>query len=95
MNEKGNLNEYDDLNSIDVCVFPISKSKLDPISKSSSNLDPNPNEEDIVMDVEDLLQLALEERKGKQEAKLVKKNFIYKKERYSRKRKKEIQRGSE
>ena len=71
MNEKGNLNEYDDLNSIDVCVFPISKSKLDPISKSSSNLDPNPNEEDIVMDVEDLLQLALEERKGKQEAKLV------------------------
>ena len=65
LNDKGNLNEYDDLNSMDVCVFPISK---------SSNLDPNPNEDDIVMDVEDLLQLALEERKGKQEAKLVKKN---------------------
>ena len=94
MNEKGNLNEYDDLNSIDVCVFPISKSKLDPISKSSSNLDPNPNEEDIVMDVEDLLQLALEERKGKQEAKLVI-FFIGGINKSDRLRKKETQWGSE
>ena len=61
MNEKVNLNEYEDLNSNDVCLFPISK----------TNLDPSPSEDDIVMDVEDLLQLALEERKGKQEAKLV------------------------
>ena len=67
------LNEYDDFNANndndnDVCLFPISNSNKD--------LDPtNPvqisSEEDIVLDVEDLLQLAIDERKGKQEAKQV------------------------
>ena len=77
------LNEYDDfnVNNNDVCLFPISNSKnLDPNNlvpiSSNKNLDPNnpvpiSSEEDIVLDVEDLLQLAIDERKGKQEAKQV------------------------
>ena len=76
------LNEYDDFNvNNDVCLFPISNNKnLDPNNlvpiSSNKNLDPNnpvpiSSEEDIVLDVEDLLQLAIDERKGKQEAKQV------------------------
>ncbi len=73
------LNEYDDFNvNNDVCLFPISSNKnLDPNNlvpiSNNKNLDPNnpvpiSSEEDIVLDVEDLLQLAIDERKGKQEA---------------------------
>lgn len=68
---RNKLNEYDDLNDADVdanndvCVFPIS---------SDRNADAA-GEENIVIDVEDLLQLALDERKGKQEAKQVNETF--------------------
>ena len=45
----------------------------DPISNENLAVPIVSSEDDIVVDVEDLLQLALDERKGKQEAKQVKK----------------------
>ena len=68
---RNKLNEYDDVNVDadvinDVCVFPISGRPDPPDLEVGSAADDN-----IVIDVEDLLQLALDERKGKQEAKQV------------------------
>ena len=76
---RNKLNEYDDLNvdadndadaNNDICVFPIS-GRDPPDLEAGSVVDDN-----IVIDVEDLLQLALDERKGKQEAKQVRKMFL-------------------
>ena len=74
---RNKLNEYDvdfnvdndaDANN-DVCVFPIS-GRPDPVDLEAVSVGGDDN---IVIDVEDLLQLALDERKGKQEAKQVRK----------------------
>ena len=74
---RNKLNEYDvdfnvdndaDANN-DVCVFPIS-GRPDPVDLEAGSV---VGDDNIVIDVEDLLQLALDERKGKQEAKQVRK----------------------
>jgi hypothetical protein len=61
------LNEYDHNVDDDVCLFPISGRGPAP----EPGTEPDPDPDNIVIDVEDLLQLALDERKGKQEAKQV------------------------
>jgi hypothetical protein len=52
-------------------VSTTSKNNVDPISNENLAVPIVSSEDDIVVDVEDLLQLALDERKGKQEAKQV------------------------
>ena len=72
---RNKLNEYDVDFNVDndadannaVCVFPIS-GRPDPVDLEAGSVGGDDN---IVIDVEDLLQLALDERKGKQEAKQV------------------------